>query len=347
MFFYIAVYLICLCIAFVADKKKNRTLALLISLILVFLTGLRGSEVGIDTENYIGIWENIYYDEVLFVEPGFVLLNKFLQGITNNPVALFLVCSFIIYPLIIIRLWDFREIASFPVMISVFYMSHLMMSMNIIRQYCAVALIFYFTRYLSKGDYIKYIIGVLIAFTVHMSSLIGISMFAFEISKWKYLQKGQKIFLGIGIAISPVVLYYISQFAINEYGHYFNNEQDLGFLTLGKLLFVCFTYALVLRLKHIDIQIDNQSLDVFVRNTIIILIVELCIVSLGYIFPFMDRIGLLFSLYEIIFWGILFKLSNTCNRPFYLMAFILLVVYPFISDIFNNGQGTVPYYFCF
>ncbi|MDD3038173.1 EpsG family protein [Bacteroides sp.] len=348
MVFYISVYLICLILSVVADKKDSKPLKFLICVIFVIITGFRGSQVGIDTENYINIWDNLYYGRATFVEPGFTLMNLALQKFTDNPVAIFVTSSSIIYFLIINRLWDFKRIASFPVMISVLYMSHLMMSMNVLRQYCAVAIIFYFTRYLSKGDYIRFIIGILIASTLHLSSLIGFLMFAFEILKWKNLNRAQKLLLGIGIAMSPFILYVASRFAFNQFGGYFSNsESNIGFLTSGKMLFICYAcFSFNLFKKKKDFRIDNLSLDVFIRNTILTVILGLCLVSIGYFFPFMERIGLLFSLYEILFWGILFKLISNQNKVLCFLVFSFLVIYPFISSIINNGQGTVPYSFC-
>lgn len=348
MLFYISLYLICLFLSILAVKTNNKYVIYIISAVLVFIAGCRGSQVGIDTENYIKIWNDVLYGRPTFIEPGFTFMIFVLQKITNNPVAMFITSSIIIYQLIILRLWDYRKLAYFPMMVTVLYMSHFMISMNILRQYCAVAIVFYFIKYLFRGKYLLYICGVLLASTFHLSSLIGFSLFALEIFRWNDLTKCHKMILGFGIIISPLVFVVALNFAINEFGNYFATvKSNFGFMTLAKLMFILIaTFSSKLPNKSNGFLINTLSSNYVIKSTISLTVIGFFLISIGYFFAFMDRIGLLFSFYEIIFWGFLFKLTIWRNRILYFVAFLILIVFPFLSTILNNGQGTVPYVFC-
>lgn len=342
MFVYLVVLIVCVFLAHIADKYNSRKILFLLSFILVCFTGFRGYSVGIDTENYVEIWDSIFIERAVFIEPGYIYLNKFLQNFTDNPTLLFVVCSIIIYPLIIYRLWDFKYIASFPMMVVTFYMYGLMHSMNVVRQYMAVAIVFYFTRYLFRGSYVKYCLGILIASLFHYSSLIALSLFAIELNKWKHLSKSSKRFLVIGMTCIPFVSFILLDFVTSEYGGYFNEvSKDFGFMTVVKAAFI----VIVSILYQIPKRYKSASIDIYnvVRTTIILSLLGLALESVGYFFPFMGRMGLIFSMFSIIFWGILYKSQNTVNVVFCTLFYILLIIYPFMVSMLYNGFGTIPY----
>lgn len=108
-------------LAYKAEISQKKIYVWLIVLFLVFIAGFRGEEVGIDTPNYIEIWDRLLIGGIAYQEVGFQFIITSLQHITDNPTYMFLVCSSIIYPLIIFRLWDFRKVASFTFMIAMFF----------------------------------------------------------------------------------------------------------------------------------------------------------------------------------------------------------------------------------
>ena len=69
--------------------------------------------------------------------------------------------------------------------------------------------------------------------------------------------------------------------------------------------------------------------------------------SLGYFFQYMGRVGLLFSIWGIVFWGVLFKLTkHKLLIIVYFLALLLFVAWPFISSMLGNSLGVMPYSFC-
>lgn len=341
LFYFLSLF-ICVFLAYCGDKYKSRKLLYLLILFVTSITGFRGNEVGIDTPNYIEIWDNILYGKTVYVEIGFQWFICLLQKITTNPVMLFFTCSLIIYSCFILRLWDFRNSASFPFMIAVLFMLVLMPSMNVMRQYCAVAIIFYSTKYLFTQRYIKYIGGIIFASLFHLSALIAISFLGLELLEWKKLSMQKRIFYSFLVVLFLLLGSLIYSFVLSEYGHYFENkEENLGILTLAKACFIVFSAFLsgLWRKKTLD---ENNKYIIKVSFSMYLLGVS--IESLGYFFPYMSRIGIPFSIFSVLYWGILFRQTKNVVLNFiYFIALLLFVALPFLLSMVTNGFGTMPY----
>lgn len=316
--------------------------------IFIFVAGLRNEEVGLDTPNYIEYWEAISSDDIVYVELGFQWLILILQKISLHPTLLFITCSFIIYYLIIIRLWDFRKIASFPMMIAVLYAFSLMPSMNIMRQYCAIAIIFYSTRFLFNRQYLKFLIGIIIATLLHTSALSAILLYFFEFLWRPNLSKSFKILFIFVLIVFSVIGLQLYNLLNAEYGQYFeDSEESLGALTLLKIMFILISfYCSKLWSKKIVISDATIEYRYLIKLIFNIYLFGVALESLTYFFPFMGRIGLPFSIFGIVYWGILLKLTNNIFlKECYFIAFLLLYGFPFIMSMVSNGYGTMPYLF--
>ena len=349
-FFYFSLFFACIVIAYLADKYESIRLRNLLILILACATGFRGHEVGIDTPHYIDIWDNIMVGDPVYQEVGFQWLILLLQKISEDPTILFVACSTIVFGFLIVRLWDFREVASFSVMTAVLYMLLFMQSMNTIRQHCALSIIFFCTRYLFQKSYFRFMLGVGIATLLHISSLLAISFVGFDLLKWKQLSWRKKMFLVLLIVAGGCSSMVVYNFIYSEYGNYFEQpETDLGLLTIILFIFVLCSYgASKLWKKRIGGNYETITDHHYLINVVFVAyLMGILLQSLGYFFPYMGRIGLLFSLWGIVFWGMLFKLTvSSTLKLVYGLSMLLLIGWPFGVAIINNGYGTVPYMFC-
>lgn len=348
--FYLFVLFACIVIACLADKYNSTKLRNLLIGLLVGVTGFRGYEVGIDTPHYVDIWDAVMWDLPVYQELGFQYLIRILQEVSTNPTTLFVTCSVIIYLPIIIRLWDFRRIASFPIMIAVLYMLFFMQSMNTMRQYCAISIVFFFTRYLFQKQYLKYCLGVLLASSLHASSLLGFFFLGFEVLKWKSFSFRRKIFFAFFVIVGLIFGVVAYRFAYDRYGHYFEEqEKSLGVLTILLFFAISCSYCMSkLWKKRVGIEPAEINGNKFIiKVSFVSYIVGVFLQSLGYFFPFVSRISLLFVAFGIVFWGILFKLTvRKSLKVIYFLLMIILVGLPFALSIYGNGFGTMPYSFC-
>ncbi len=123
-------------------------------------------------------------------------------------------------------------------MIAILFMLVLMPSMNVMRQYCAIAIIFYSTRFLFWKKYTKYIVGIVLASLLHYSALIAISFWGFELLEWKNLPLLKRRVYLILIVVLLFFVQMIYFFVMTEYGHYFEDkEEKTRNIDIGKNLF--------------------------------------------------------------------------------------------------------------
>lgn len=344
LIFYVFLLLICTTLAYYADKYNSKKILYLIIFIFTFVTGFRGEDVGIDTVNYIDFWDEVLSGNILFIELGFQWLIEVLQKVTTNYVILFFTCSFIIYFFIIIRLWELKRIASFSILIATLYMLVLMPSMNTMRQYCAISILFYSTRYLFNKKYLRYFGGIIVATLLHTSSLLGIVFGGFDLLNWRQYSLPKKIFFVLLLLLLPFFFFKAYELAYTEYGNYFESgEANIGLLTLLKILFISSSYYF----SKIWLKVSSYDSKYIVKVAFSSYLIGTCLESLGYFFPYMDRIGLVFSIWGILYWGILFKFTNNISLKYlYFMFLLVLIGLPFLLSIINNGYGTVPYSLC-
>ena len=342
--FYLSSLFVCVFFAYWGSKYDLKPLLYLLILFLACITGFRGYEVGIDTTNYIKIWDNMLVGTPVYIELGFQWLICYLQKITANPTILFFICSLITYSCFVLRLWDFKNIASFPLMIAILFMLVLMPSMNVMRQYCAIAIIFYSTRFLFWKKYTKYIVGIVLASLLHYSALIAISFWGFELLEWKNLPLLKRRVYLILIVVLLFFVQMIYFFVMTEYGHYFEDkEEKLGILTLAKIFFII-TSAFLSGIWRKKILSGNDKF--IIKISFWMYLLGVLIESLGYFFPYMRRIGLPFSIFAVLYWGILFRNTKNMTLNFvYFIALFLFVGLPFLLSMVDNGFGTMPYSF--
>lgn len=160
-------------------NKKNilikRITALLIPVPMVFLATFRSKQIGVDSRAY---WDMFVEGWFTKHEPGYSLLNALLKLIWPNPIFMYFVVSAIILGIIIYTCIK----QSKDICMSVFLfmcMGFFFFSINIQRQYIALAICFFSYQFISydKKDIKKYLISILIASTFHISALIMIPFY--------------------------------------------------------------------------------------------------------------------------------------------------------------------------
>lgn len=358
---------IVLCCAMVAMKRDRFGWLLLLAILLAFVAGFRAESVGIDTKNYINkltLISNGNPELAYGFEPGFKILAKYLLKVNSSSTFFFVIAALLTNILILRRLWDFRYVASIPCMVLCYYAGFYGYTFNIMRQFLAISVIFYSSRLLEKRKYIQFAIIVLLCtFFVHQSSIICIGYIAADMFMLKNLSKWQKSLIGVGLLFAPIAFIYVVCRLFAKYAGYFETtSSNIGFMVPAKMLFFCvslYTSRNVLIPKLSPNQIESNYQEYRMRKaTTIYYPIGLLLTIFGYFYPFMDRIGLNYLIFECIYFGMLLKnyqnksmvcISNNRqktvkdNSLVYLLLILLLSGYNFITDIFNNAQGNIPY----
>lgn len=340
--FYFLCFLICVVLAYLSDKYHSKTILLLLIFFISSVVGLRGYEVGIDTISYVEKWEDVLHGKPAYIEFGFRFLMVLLQNITSNPTILLFVCALITYSCFILRLWDFREKASFTLMVTLLFMLVFALSMNVMRQYCAIAIVFYGSRFLFEKKNFLFLVYVLLASTIHYSALLALCFFAVGILRWRTLKSRQKLLYLLLILLGLILATYMVPLFISEYGQYFENEKsDVGLLVWAKLFFIIGSAMMSGLFRKKSINNDDRYI---IRVIFLLYLFGTALESLGYFFPFVYRVGFQFSIFGILYWSFLFRNTKDISlNIIYIIALLLLLGVPFVINF--EGQGVLPYYF--
>ncbi len=346
---YFSAFFIVLLMAYLAQRKSKKKYMIFAAVVLALLAGLRANTVGIDTHNYTVLFARIaegQFDLAYGLETSFKYICAFLLAIWNNSNFLFLVFALITNILIFARLWELKDTISLTwsviVYIGVFYF----MTFNIMRQFVAVAIIFWATRYLAEKKYAKFLIFVAIAVLFHRSALLGVLFVAFEIFAWKHLTNKQKSLVKLFWSFGIIVAILFGTIIIGRYINYFQNIQfDFGIMIFVKMLLFVFTSSMLSREEPKDIDSTGYSVSAYTCNTAkVYYAFGMLVTMLGYMFENMDRIGIYFYLFETIYIGMVMK----SKRVEIIEKTLITVLYLMLAfgALIGNGQGQGNYLFC-
>lgn len=343
MLFFVIISFFCLVLACVAERRDNHILMLISALLLALYSGLRGVDVGIDTERYYFFYEEIFKGNSVFgIESSFLKFCEFLQFFSPNPALLIFVLSFFTNMLIVGRLWSFRKKASFGIMLAVYIAGYYPETMNIMRQFFAVALVFFGTFFLEKNKPLLFIPFLLAAIAMHTSSLVGVLLLFVYL--WN-VKDERKIARRVCISCLIVPALYLGFSSIKEaydiYARYFDTvKQNLGFMLVYKMfgvLLVCYISKFGLIRKGVHVL----GLAGFNGAIVIFYLLGICLCSLGMFFPYMDRIGLFFLMFEMVFWG--WAVRSSEMNMLYKAFCCLFIFYLYIMNLLIDGQHIFPY----
>lgn len=331
--------------SYIADRREKKFYLFLCALILSLLCGLRGIGTGVDTVNYINFMSYIRGSGISFgSDIGFSAISYLLMGYFDNPYYPLVLFAFITNFLIVFRLWDFREEASLTLMLLIYMIVHYPYTFNIVRQFLAISIIFWGTRYIKRGEYVKYIILNVLASTIHASALLSFSFlfvtFGYNTEKRKY-----KI-LGFGAAFLFVMAgMYLFNANIMKYKGYFTiSEGSIHAMTILKimcLLLVIFSNNVF---KNNKFSISKYGDYVPMQKQIpIMYAIGLILAALGMGFTFMNRIGFYFIMFEMPFWGQAVRAK--VNKNIYQLFIILIVGYVLVTTYISSENADNLFYY--
>lgn len=328
--------------AFFAERHNSFPFFFLCVLSLALFSGLRNESVGIDTAQYYMVYHNVLSGrDVYGIEDSFLNICVFLQTISKSPAFLVFFMSSLTNILIISRLWTLRKECSFFVMVAIYISSFYPESMNVMRQFLAVALVFAGTYFLRKKTLWIYIIFCTMAFLFHKTALLGyLLLIVFfivnkEINKW--LRYGGILVFSLVVLISFPTLISL----IDAYSRYFNRSgSGIGLIMLYKIILFCLASFIakfgLYQQSGVFYGKEKMNMAFSVSYA-----AGLILCSIGTFFLFMDRIALYFMMFEMPFWG---SFARSRFYPlFYRSLIFVLVASLYIMYLISDGQKIFPY----
>ena len=224
------VFALAMLLAFLAERGNKMSCLVLLILVLSCFVGLRSRSVGIDTDMYYQQFERL--SRGIFspnVEIGFQLICYPLLKIMKTE-HLILLFSLITNCLIMARLWSLREKASFFLMSMLYIFLLYPETANIMRQYLAIAVVFYASIYVEKKRPVVFSLWIVVAIAIHRSALLGLSYYPlyFWVSH-KDLNKKAMLGLSVLIVAPMAVAIFLQRFSGNL-SKYLSGKIGIGLL---------------------------------------------------------------------------------------------------------------------
>lgn len=339
---------------YLSDKKNNKFILILSIILISFIAGFRGINVGVDTKDYFYAFNNNFPRNWQFEELGFRYLSTTLMKIFKNPSYVCFIYSLITNFFIVFRLWDFRKKCNFTLMSFLYMLIYYVNTMNVMRQFLAVSIIFYSTKFLEGRKYLRFFIIVILMTLIHKSSLLALLLIFVYV--WNSLSFNKKIAYIIPIiAIIFVGLYYSISFENDHITNYFSSQNLINNINITAIyrFLICIMSYLIIKSKikftfRYDEKNDMPSKD-FNENEFnkyfFIYFMGLLFTSMGMFFKHMERFGYFYLCFELIYWGYIVK--NYPNKKMYTTLISIYSIYVFALEIFTAGNEIFPFYFNF
>lgn len=309
MIVYIGMLIISLLFTFLftkTEKKTTKIIYCILAIIPFIVVSSIRYDVGTDyffryAPNYDMIRDGENIDSL---EPLFVLLIRICLLFSKDYIALFVVTSIIINSLIMLTIFKYSKSPVLSVAIY-FLGSFYFQSMNLVRQYVAMAilLIAYRILFIDKKKYL-YIIFIAIATLFHsMSAVFLISLFLENKEiKLKHCLIAIALILLIGGQIGNIVDFVVINTPLNEitniakYVRYFKMGGNLSIsaITVEIVVYV-YIYIMFEKIKKKNDMVEKEAI-FFLNMQTLTLLCTIMNIHFGLFF----RIALLFSMFQII-----------------------------------------------
>ena len=377
-FIYLLTFVLsCIFIANGEKAKKNRKIIVAFGLLLpCLLAGLRARTVGTDVRVYVipmyeaameasGIRDfytslipyGYSFRSIYEYEYGFTFVLFLVTKLTKKLQAvLFVIQALTVFPLYS-GLKAFKkhdEDFSTWIGMMAYYLFFYNTSLNVMRQWIAIAVLVFATKYLFSNQHKKYYIAVLVASLFHTSALLGVFvgliyyyLYNRKKSRWSVNLNGKTIrnrsvrtFLAIfavALALLSIAAWkpILEMFGFGRYGTYIGDGLifSANQIILRMPLFVVYLFR-KRRLRH------NSYYALF----IVLFFIDVALSQLVYSSTYAYRIAMYFSGYNVFLYPITFCEKN--KRAGVLMLGAFLLVY-WMYMVVYTGSDTMPYHFYF
>lgn len=370
MYVYIIMLLLSLFFIMLAEKsnsnKIKNILTILSAIPFILVSALR-YDVGTDYfYRYVPDYNSIVNGgNVDNLEIGFKLLINLCILITKDYQILFIVTSIITITLFMYTIQ--KQSKNKALSITIFLLGgFFFQSLNILRQYMAIAIVFFSYRYLLKNKYPIFIVSVVLAFFIHNASIVCLIMLLLKDREILNFKTILIVALIIFIFGTPLINLFKSIAQNTRFNVYIDSLYDRGDMRkltiLSNLIIYIFMY-----LQYIVKRKNNTVIkeDIFYINMQGATLIFIMLSSKFYLF---FRIAYYFMIYQIVsipyfiktidteklyqyyFKDIMkdtMKLNNSVIKkiPIILNIFIILYFSIILSytNILNNDEEVLPY----
>jgi hypothetical protein len=319
--------------------KNDDKYLICISSIMIFVAGLRGTDIGIDTKNYYSAYCYMTYyqfDDMFkttFVEPGYnwtmFLFNKL--GLDFNVYLFFAAVLFMYSTSLLIKRYSNNVVFSVFLFYTLGYYSF---GLSALRQTVAISWII--LAFLNRDKLWRCFIYVLLGISFHITA--SIFVLVFFVSKIPL----NKIFWGLYLFSFGLVVLFKGNI-ISILNTYARLQYDITDGNLGNLYFL---YYLIMVIIGIFLSNYLQEKCVDANILLKILLLNLVIFYISSFNPATTRLSFYFSIFQIVFLpNILHFISNKNMRIGGYFVYSCFALYVFYITYYSDFLSLYPYYY--
>lgn len=346
MEYYVGATVISILIAWIVKRflgfEKHKALKMFIVLLPLTIVSALRYNVGWDYEHYVEAYSGyVSYGDIYFDEIGFRGMIKFLANITEDPTILFATFSVLISLFFALCFKHYGKEKHVLQYILLFFMTrYFFCSLNIIRQALAMSMVIYAFHFIlkerNKKNYLKFIIFVLLAASLHKFALVFIPLSFILWMDFKAMLTNIKAIFLIVTALVALTIYVVSSGYLAYFGTMFGND---GTMALSEFL-ICLIILVFGWIRYKELSKDTQNV-LFYNFEIISLFV--CLASP--FIPTADRIIWYFATLPSVF--LIPEIINSYGKKMFLvpafMIYLFLGVVVFNQTIATDSYDIIPY----
>ena len=335
----ICTVLLALCMPY-SYKKGNLYLysnKLLIFLPPFFILAFRYG-IGVDYfGTYVSIFKHLINKSYEGVEFGYILLNKIILIFTDNFFWLFIITSLIFCFFMFKSIFEqskYRAISIYIFLTAGLYFY----SMNVMRQTIGFAIFLYALKYIKNKDLKKYLFYILIATSIHKSSLIYLPIYFIDNIKIDYKRF---IFISFVVILSKNIIFNLIEVILygTKYHNYITGIYGVSSNSMVSPIInfiIIFIFLLFYKEKNNDVEYR-----IYLNIHIVTFLISLLLDTI----PLISRVFLGF--YHVIILSIPYLISLLKGKKS--KELVTLFVFLFFGIIFiysigiKNGNGVLPY----
>ncbi len=341
MIVYFLFYFIVCSILFLKRNKYN-----LIFICLFLFSALR-FKVGTDYDIYYEMATNIGQLYLYSIEPFNILLFE-IGAYLNFPQFFFIVTSFFISYFIVKSIVAYSIDPKLSIICFVGFPLMFMESLNTVRQYVAISIIFYAFDFLFKGQSKKFALSVLLASFFHLSAIVGfLYMIIYKIKVSRLIQVSMFVCSFIG---GTKVLTVIAAIPIlSKMNYYLDGSFEQGYGVLYYIAFLINILNLWFYKKLIKLD-DKASFYITSYNigvSIFTLFKEIPVIGGRVFFYFLCLLLFIFPLYPRLFKQ--YKSVRIVMFMLLALSFFFILIYSsyLYESGYKNRDPYIPYTFFF
>ncbi len=302
--------------------------------------------MGTDTARYLRHIRNLQSNTSrtsFSTEPGLGFLSMFTSVLIKDPQFTLVVIALIINGLIILRLWKLKSQISFSFAVFIYTTTYYAMTFSGIRQWLAISIIFFGSKYIFELKYSKFVFSVLIASLFHNSAILALILLPLDMLTSKLKYRKQKVMFSLLLLLAPFLVgglllvdsrsNLLSQYS--GYVQYIGLSKSTGVMVWIRILMGLLVCECLKRESLPDSSFTFKIFNIYILG--------LLVSVPGHYVPNLSRIGWYFTIFETIMFGIIAH-NRRQKMSFLLTVFIGgFSVLVFVLELAGSGRGHVPY----